>query len=205
MNDAPQTSSRTSSDLARRHKRVAMICVLFGSTMLGAAFAAVPLYDLFCRVTGFGGTTTVASSAPAAALERTVKVRFDGNVAPGLSWEFVPEEREVTVKLGETRMVVYKATNLSSQDTWGTASYNVSPGITGSYFAKLQCFCFTKQHLKPGETLNMPVVFFVDPAIVEDGDASRVKTITLSYTFFPTEPDAKPTAQVGTTKTQQPM
>lgn len=202
MNDAPAPQNQ---DLSRRHRRVAVLCSLFGLTMLGAAFAAVPLYDLFCRVTGFGGTTQVASSAPQDALERTVRVRFDGNVAPGLSWQFAPEEREVTVKLGETRMVVYKVTNMSSQDSWGTASYNVSPGIAGSYFAKLQCFCFTKQEVKAGETIDMPVVFFVDPSIVEDGDAGRVKTITLSYTFFPTEPADKPTAAVKTTKTQQPM
>jgi cytochrome c oxidase assembly protein subunit 11 len=191
--------------MSRRHARVALVCGLFCVTMLGAAFAAVPLYDLFCKTTGFGGTTRVASEAPQAALERTVKVRFDANVAPGLAWHFVPEEREVTVKLGETRMVLYKATNTSSQDSWGSATYNVSPGIAGTFFAKLQCFCFTKQHLKPGESLDMPVVFFIDPSIVEDGDASRVKTITLSYTFFPTEPDDKPTARVDNTPTQQPM
>ncbi len=196
MNDTPTPDNGLPPAQTRQHRLVAAVCGLFVLSMVGAAYAAVPLYDLLCRVTGMGGRTQVAGAAPATASEQTVKVRFDANVAPGLSWEFAPEQREVTVKLGETKMVVYKATNLSSQDTWATASYNVAPGIAGSYFAKLQCFCFTKQHLKPGESMDMPVVFFVDPAALEDSDARRVKTITLSYTFFPTEPGDAPTARV---------
>jgi cytochrome c oxidase assembly protein subunit 11 len=197
MTGIPRDQEQAKGAMARRHRRVAGICCFFAVSMVGAAYAAVPLYDLFCKVTGFGGTPVTATQAPASVLERTVKVRFDSNVAPGLSLDFEPEVREVTVKLGETRMVVYKATNLSTRDVWASATYNVTPELAGSYFAKLQCFCFTKQNLKAGETIDMPVVFFVDPAIAEDGDAGRIKTITLSYTFFPTEPADKPVARAG--------
>jgi cytochrome c oxidase assembly protein subunit 11 len=193
MNETPQAPDV----MARRHRRVAAVCGLFVASMVGAAYAAVPLYNLFCQATGFGGTTMVATAAPAAALDRTVKVRFDANVAPGLALNFAPQQREVTLKLGETRMALYKVTNTSSRDLWASASYNVTPELAGSYFAKLQCFCFTKQFVKAGETLDMPVVFFVDPAIAEDGDAGRINTITLSYTFFPTTADDKPVARAG--------
>ncbi len=181
------THDAPAPDIARRHRRVAVACAVFVASMVGAAYAAVPLYDLFCKVTGFGGTTQVSTAAPLAPIERTVKVRFDANVAPGLGWDFAPETREVTVKLGETRMVVFKATNRTQSSSWGTSTFNVTPEITGGYFAKLQCFCFEKQELRAGESMDMPVVFYVDPEMVKDADASRVHTITLSYTFFPTD------------------
>ncbi|MBS7542104.1 cytochrome c oxidase assembly protein [Ancylobacter oerskovii] len=169
---------------ARRHGWVAAGCVAFVALMVGAAYAAVPLYQLFCQVTGFGGTTQVAASAPAATSDREIEVRFDANVAPGLPWRFAPEQRSVTVKLGETRLIFYKVENIGPKPVTATASYNVTPGQAGYHFAKMQCFCFTDQTLQPGETLDMPVVFFVDPALAADPDATGVKTITLSYTFF---------------------
>lgn len=168
-----------------RHGRVVFVCVGVVALMTGASFAAVPLYDMFCRVTGYGGTTQVASTAPKGALERTVTVRFDGNVAPGLGWTFAPETNSVTVKVGETKLALYKAKNTSDRAVTGTATYNVTPNQTGAYFSKLQCFCFTEQTLQPGEEIEMPVAFFVDPSIAENGELNDVDEITLSYTFFP--------------------
>lgn len=170
--------------LARRHRAVALSLTVFVAFMIGAAFAAAPFYDWFCRTTGFGGVPQVAKQAPAKALERTIRVRFDANVA-GVPWEFQPEVREVEVKIGETFLVHYVATNLSGDETVGTATYNVSPPQAGIYFAKMQCFCFSEQRLAPGEKLTMPVAFFIQPEIEQDSDARQIKTITLSYTFFP--------------------
>ena len=164
---------------------IALGCVALVAAMTGLSFAAVPLYDLFCRTTGYGGTTQVASAAPRAALDREITVRFDGNVAPGLAWRFAPETTSMKVKVGETKLVVFKAHNLSDRPLAGTASYNVTPEQTGAYFAKLQCFCFTEQTLQPGESMDMPVAFFVDPSIAERADLDGVRQITLSYTFFP--------------------
>lgn len=168
-----------------RHGRVALVCVGIVALMTGASFAAVPLYDMFCRVTGYGGTTQVAKAAPAGALDRTVTVRFDGNVAPGLGWKFAPETISMQVKVGETKLALYKAKNTSDRAVTGTATYNVTPNQTGAYFSKLQCFCFTEQTLQPGEEIEMPVAFFVDPSIAENGELDDVDEITLSYTFFP--------------------
>src|SRR5690606_30976365 len=151
------------STTRNNHKLVAAACFVFVGAMLGAAYAAVPLYDLFCRVTGFGGTPLVATSAPERALERTIRVRFDGSVAAGLGWEFRPVQREMEVKIGETALAFYRAKNVSGRDQWGTAAYNVTPGVTGGYFNKIHCFCFEKQHLKVGEEVDMPVQFFIDP------------------------------------------
>lgn len=160
--------------------------------MLGASFAAVPLYDLFCRVTGYGGTTTVAAAAPETALERTVTVRFDANVSPDLPWTFRPLERTMTVRIGEPALAFYEATNLTDAPLAGTASYNVAPHSAGAFFAKVQCFCFELQVLEPGERVEMPVSFFVDPAIVEDREAGGVTVITLSYTMHPSAlPDTR--------------
>lgn len=169
----------------RSHRVVALSCAAFVVTMVGAAYAAVPLYQMFCQVTGFGGATKVASAAPAKALERTVEIRFDANVAPGLDWSFEPEARSVTVRVGETKLAFYRAHNRSSEPVTASATYNVTPAQSGYHFAKMQCFCFTDQTLQPGESLDMPVVFFVDPAFAEDPEMAGVKTITLSYTFFP--------------------
>jgi cytochrome c oxidase assembly protein subunit 11 len=183
--------------LRLRHLAVAFACTAFVVGMVGMAYAAVPLYQLFCRVTGFGGATWVAEAAPDRKLERTIRVRFDANVAPGLPWDFRPEQPEVEVKLGETKLVYYRAHNRSRLPTTGIASYNVTPGATGTYFAKLQCFCFEQQTLQPGESLEMPVVFFVDPALAEDGTLDRLRLITLSYTFFAAKPPASPVAAAG--------
>lgn len=169
---------------ARGHVTVALCCAAFVAAMVGAAYAAVPLYQMFCQVTGFGGATRVARAAPDVPLERTVEIRFDANVAPGLDWSFQPEARSVTVRVGETKLAFYRAHNRSSRPVTAAATYNVTPAQAGYHFAKMQCFCFTDQTLQPGETLDLPVVFFVDPAFAEDPEMRSVKTITLSYTFF---------------------
>lgn len=183
LNHAPDTPRQTAH--GRRHRVVALSCAAFVATMVGASYAAVPLYEMFCRVTGFGGATVVAKVAPAEALERTVEVRFDANVAPGLNWSFAPEARSMQVRVGETKLAYYRVKNRSDVPVTAAASYNVTPAQTGPYFAKMQCFCFTDQTLQPGESLDMPVIFFVDPALAEDPEMNGVKTITLSYTFFP--------------------
>lgn len=162
---------------------------------MGALTAWSPtLYDLFCRVTGFGGTTLRAEAAPAATSERTITVRFDANVAQSLPWEFRPGVREVEVKLGEVRQIAYHAKNELSVPSWGTATFNVSPPAAGGYFNKIACFCFTNQELAPGEGMDMPVQFFVDPEILNDEQLGHLPDITLSYTFFPDEPAEKTAA-----------
>jgi cytochrome c oxidase assembly protein subunit 11 len=164
--------------------------------MVGAAYAAVPLYRMFCQATGYGGTTQRALEAPGAVGEKTVIVRFDANVSPDLAWSFEPVQREVTLKFGENKLAFFRAKNLSSRALAGTATFNVSPGLAGSYFDKIQCFCFTEQHLEPGESAELPVSFFVDPAMLKDPDAKDIHEITLSYTFFPAknEPPASSAA-----------
>jgi len=193
--DAKPKSSR------RRDLAVAASCGLFAGMMLGAAYAAVPLYDWFCRVTGFGGTTQVATSGPAEILDRTITVRFDANVAGGLPWKFEPEQTIVKARLGEVVTAMYRMTNLSARDTAGQASYNVTPLSLGAYFHKINCFCFTEQQLKAGERREVPVVFYVDPALVKDSENDALKTITLSYTFYPVrDPAPKPVAASGADK-----
>jgi cytochrome c oxidase assembly protein subunit 11 len=156
--------------------------------MLALAYAASPLYDMFCRATGFGGTPQVAQEGAQGAgrpiLSRTVNVRFDANVDANLPWRFTPLEREVKVKLGEERLVHYRVTNLSQRPIVGTSSYNVTPETAGAWFNKLQCFCFTEQLLLPGQSMDMPVVFFVDPEMDKDRRYDNIRTVTLSYTFF---------------------
>ena len=169
----------------RRDIAVAAACGAFVAIMVGAAYAAVPLYDWFCRTTGFGGTTQVANAAPGQVLGRMITVRFDANVAPGLPWRFVPETNAVDVRIGDVLTVNYTVTNLAARETVGQASYNVTPPTTGAYFQKINCFCFTEQHMKPGETREMPVVFYVDPALAQDAEQKGLNTITLSYTYFP--------------------
>ena len=155
---------------------------------MGALTAYAPtLYDLFCRVTGFAGTTQRASGPSTAVSERKITVRFDANVANALPWEFKPAVREVTLKLGEVRDVAYIARNELGEDSWGKATFNVSPPSAGAYFNKIACFCFTNQHLAPGQSVEMPVQFFVDPEIAKDELLSDLPDITLSYTFFPDE------------------
>lgn len=156
-------------------------------TMGTLAWAAVPFYDWFCRVTGYGGTTNTAEAGAEEVLDETVTVRFDANVAPGLGWQFRPLQNEMTLKIGETGMAFYEAYNPTDRAIAGTASYNVAPDLAGYYFTKIQCFCFTEQVLQPGERVEMPVIFYVDPTIVDDRDAGHIRNITLSYTFFAAE------------------
>jgi len=178
------------------NKRIVIACSAFVVSMVGVSYAAVPLYQMFCQVTGYGGTTQRVEQMSDTILDRKVKVRFDANVAAGLPWAFKPVEREVELRIGETIEIAYTAENTSDQSTFGQATFNVTPMSVGAYFNKIQCFCFTETELKPGETMNMPVVFFVDPAMVDDADAKDVTTITLSYTFFP-HASEKPVAAVA--------
>ena len=169
-----------------RDALVAAVCGLVVVLMVGAAYAAVPFYNWFCRATGFNGTTQVAQSAPSSApLARTIEVRFDANVSGGLPWKFEPETTEIVVRIGEVRTIYYNVVNQSSRTTTGQASYNVAPLTVGAYFQKINCFCFTEQTFAAGEKRAMPVVFYVDPAIVNDQDNDSLNTLTLSYTFYP--------------------
>jgi cytochrome c oxidase assembly protein subunit 11 len=179
-----------------RDAAVAAVCGLVVVLMVGAAYAAVPFYNWFCRATGFNGTTQVATSAPSAApLDRKIAIRFDSNVASGLPWKFAPEKTEIEVKIGEVVTAFYTVTNQSARTTTGQAAYNVAPLTVGAYFQKINCFCFTEQTMAPGESREMPVVFYVDPAIVHDSDNEGLNTITLSYTFYPVrDRAAKPLA-----------
>src|SRR3984957_16610320 len=157
--------------------------------MVGMSYAAVPLYSWFCRATGFGGTTQVATSRPTTEIAgRTVTVRFDSNVAPGLPWSFEPERHTIDVKLGQVVTVYYSVTNESARTTTAQAGYNVTPPTAGIYFEKINCFCFTEQTMKPGEKRDMAVVFYVDPKLAEDAEQGNLDLITLSYTFSPVRP-----------------
>ncbi len=175
------------------NKLVAAICVAFFAGMVGMAYAAVPLYALFCKVTGYGGTTQRVEQYSDRVLDRKIAVRFDANVAGGLPWDFKPVVREMTLKIGETAQAHYTATNVFPTPSAGRATYNVTPEMAGAYFNKVECFCFTDTTLKPGETLDMPVVFYVDPDIADVPELNNMTTITLSYTFFPIDV-AKPVA-----------
>jgi cytochrome c oxidase assembly protein subunit 11 len=179
-----------------RDALVAAICGFVVVLMVGASYAAVPFYNWFCRATGFNGTTQVATSAPTAApLSRKIAVRFDSNVAGGLPWKFEPEQTEIEVRIGQVVTVYYTVTNQSARTTTGQAAYNVAPLTVGAYFQKINCFCFTEQTMAPGEKREMPVVFYVDPSIVNDSDNEGLNTITLSYTFYPVrEPAPQPVA-----------
>jgi cytochrome c oxidase assembly protein subunit 11 len=195
-----QETSGMSRDGSRRalgrDAMVASICGFVVVLMVGASYAAVPFYNWFCRATGFNGTTQVATAAPAAApLARKVSVRFDANVAPGLPWKFEPEQTEIEVRIGEVVTVLYRVTNQSARTTTAQAAYNVAPLTVGAYFQKINCFCFTEQTLAPGEKREMPVVFYVDPALVADHENDGLNSITLSYTFYSVrDPAPKPVA-----------
>ncbi|MDO9524859.1 MAG: cytochrome c oxidase assembly protein [Gemmobacter sp.] len=155
--------------------------------MASLSFASVPFYDWFCRVTGFGGTTTTASSAPDQVLDRTMSIRFDGSLEAGMPWQFKPMQREMTVRIGEVGLAFYEAYNPTDKPIAGTASYNVTPYAAGGFFTKIDCFCFEMQVLQPGERVQMPVTFFIDPAIVDDREGKYVRQVTLSYTFHTTD------------------
>jgi cytochrome c oxidase assembly protein subunit 11 len=185
------------SPLRRRDLLVAGACGVFAAGMVGMAFAAVPLYNWFCRATGFGGTTQVATAAPGHVLNRRILVRFDANVAPGLPWRFEPEQPVIEVRIGDVVTVNYVVTNLSAQATVGQASYNVWPPTVGAYFSKINCFCFTEQRFGPGETREMPVVFFVDPELAKDSEQDDLASITLSYTMYPVRQSEPPRVERG--------
>jgi cytochrome c oxidase assembly protein subunit 11 len=155
--------------------------------MGGLAWASVPFYDWFCRVTGFSGVTTVASGDSEIILDKTIKIRFDASLERDMPWDFKPVQREMTLRIGETGLAFYEAYNPTDRPVAGSASYNVAPFDAGGFFAKIDCFCFEEQVLQPGERVQMPVTFYVDPAIVEDRDAKYAKSITLSYTFYEIE------------------
>ena len=171
----------------RTDGKVAFRLIALVGTMLALSFAAVPFYDWFCRVTGYGGTPLQADAGSDVILDQTIKVRFDASLASGMPWEFKPVQREVEIKIGETGLAFYEARNLSRQPIAGTASFNVAPFSAGEYFVKIDCFCFELQVLEPGERVDMPVSFYVDPEILNDPEAKYAPTITLSYTFHETE------------------
>jgi cytochrome c oxidase assembly protein subunit 11 len=191
----PQPGRPDARHVRRRDLVVAAACGAFVAVMVGAAYAAVPFYTWFCRVTGFAGTTQIATAAPGQVLDRMITVRFDANVVGGLPWKFQPEQTSVQVKIGEVVTVYYRATNESARETVGNAAYNVAPLNVGAYFQKINCFCFTEQRLKGGETRDMAVVFYVDPAVVNDPDQRSLDTITLSYSFYPVRQPQQPVAQ----------
>lgn len=180
--------------------RIARRLIAVAAVMLAGSFAAVPFYNLFCRITGYGGTTNVATAAPEGpARPEIFTIRFDANVAPGLPAVFRPVERTIKVRLGESTLAFYEFENLSDKPIAGTASYNVAPYSAGVYFSKIACFCFELQELAPGERVEMPVSFFVDPSILEDLEAKGVREITLSYTMHPSVPAPSADAEAGTT------
>jgi cytochrome c oxidase assembly protein subunit 11 len=173
------------NDIARKNKRLMIGCVLVVGFMVGMSFASVPLYNLFCRVTGYGGTTQVGTAPTQDAVsDRQVTIRFDASMNKGLPWQFNPEQREITVRVGETGMAFYRAESVSNERTVGTATFNVTPLKAGQYFVKTECFCFTEQALDPGQVADMPVSFYIDPGILEDSNLDDTNTITLSYTFY---------------------
>lgn len=195
------SAAETNRKKERSNRLVAGVCLAFFVGMVGMAYAAVPLYSMFCQITGYGGTTQRVEQYSDRVLDREITVRFDANVSAGLPWDFQPVQREMTMKIGETAQAHYTATNVFQVPTAGRATFNVTPGTAGSYFNKVECFCFTDTTLKPGETIDMPVVFYVDPDIVDLPELKDITTITLSYTFFPIETEKPVAAAPGEGKT----
>lgn len=179
-----------------RNARTALLCVSLVAGMVGLSFAAVPLYDLFCRVTGYGGTTQRAESAIGEISAQKVTVLFDANQSANVVGDFRPEQRSVSTHMGETTEVAYLYTNTSDKPVVTTSTFNVTPLQVGQFFNKIECFCFTEQRVEPGETVRMPVIFFVDPDLIDDPETASINTITLSYTFFPVD-DADEVALAG--------
>ncbi|MHC5654586.1 cytochrome c oxidase assembly protein [Stappia sp. ICDLI1TA098] len=199
----PVTPEQTSQEvraarMARVNRRIGVAAFCGVLAMVGAAYAAVPLYQLFCQVTGYGGTTQRADADSGTVIGRKITVRFDGNVNASLPWRFGPDQRSVTIRMGETKTISYHATNLGAEANTGTSVFNVTPFEAGAYFNKIQCFCFTEQPLKQGESAEMPVVFFVDPEMDENPELKHIKEITLSYTFFPAKEPETPVAAKAT-------
>ena len=179
LNKQSQSRIKTKSNAS-----IAVVCLVFVGCMVGAAYAAVPLYDLFCRVTGYGGTTQQTDFADITPIERTIKINFDANVVSDLPWDFNPVKKQITIQMGQVAEMNYIVSNLGVSTNVGTATFNVTPFEAGLYFNKLECFCFTEQALDYGESVEMPVVFFVDPDMNNDPNLDSVNEITLSYTFF---------------------
>lgn len=182
----PKTAEQRRRDVRRTLRNSVLTVVAMGAL----SFAAVPFYNYICRVTGFAGTTQRAESAPGAVEDRYVTVRFDASTQRDFPWEFKPVEQSMRVKIGESNMAFYRATNTSDHAITGTATFNVAPFDMGGYFSKIECFCFTEQTLQPGETVDMPVTFFLDPEMLEDIETKDITTVTLSYTFYETEKTA---------------
>lgn len=189
------TASRNDKGKLRRDLLIAACCGGFVASMMGAAYASVPLYTWFCKTTGFAGTTQVAEKAPDHVLARALTIRFDSNVMPGLPWKFEPEQNEIKLRVGDVATVHYKVVNEAAREITAQASYNVTPPQVGAYFNKINCFCFTRQTMKPSETREMTVVFYVDPAIAKDRDQNDLNTITLSYTFYRLPEPGRPVAK----------
>ena len=171
----------------QKQAKTAAILAVVAVTMVGASFAAVPFYDWFCRVTGFGGTTLVAAEESKTMIDREITIRFDASLAAGMPWKFRPEVTQMKIRIGENGLAFYEAYNPTDKPLAGTASYNVAPYAAGGYFVKVHCFCFEQQVLQPGERVMMPVSFYVDPAIMDDDEGRVLKEITLSYTFHLTD------------------
>jgi cytochrome c oxidase assembly protein subunit 11 len=195
MRDLPLNPTPSMQDgLDRKLKRTLFGCIGLVAVMVGAAYAAVPLYSLFCKLTGFAGTPLIASENGSVVGSKQFLVQFDSNVAPGLAWRFAPEQPKLEVRVGETMTVYFRITNLSDRETTGMATYNVQPELIAPYFNKLQCFCFNEMVLKPHESVDVPVVFFIDPEAAKNRDLDKIAAISLSYTFFASKRTEKPLA-----------
>ena len=178
------STAQNQNNLKAQNKKVIFIISFVGLLMLSLSYAAVPLYDIFCRVTGFGGTTQIASSAPGSSGHPNINIRFESNINDSLNWDFYSKTKTVKIPMGEEKTIYYFAKNLSDEPIVGTATFNVTPAKAGQYFMKIDCFCFVEQLLNPGESMNMPVTFFIDPDLYKDENVQEVNEITLSYTFM---------------------
>ena len=178
------STAQNPNNLKAQNKKVIFLITFVGMLMLSLSYAAVPLYDIFCRVTGFGGTTQIASSAPGSTGHPNINIRFESNITDSLNWDFYSKTKTVKIPMGEEKTIYYFAKNLSDEPIVGTATFNVTPAKAGQYFMKIDCFCFVEQLLNPGESMNMPVTFFIDPDLYKDENVQEVNEITLSYTFM---------------------
>ena len=178
------STAQNQNNLKAQNKKVIFLITFVGMLMLSLSYAAVPLYDIFCRVTGFGGTTQIASSAPGSSGHPNINIRFESNITDSLNWDFYSKTKTVKIPMGEEKTIYYFAKNLSDEPIVGTATFNVTPAKVGQYFMKIDCFCFVEQLLNPGESMNMPVTFFIDPDLYKDENVQEVNEITLSYTFM---------------------